>query len=245
MSRRRCIARREHDEYIKQKSWELAIGDSMKEFTFERFNTLLHGLKLVPTSTQKASWIPVSALEAQYREPCAAYSLQFAQFSRMSICLDDDVQGTMSFQIREDGEAAASCIVRKDGWCVVFEVVSDIATGVASWISLQESGGEVMNKFIQNYPFKRGEVLSHDRYYTSANSCRGLAEKNVESLGPLKEQATKQHPFDVFNLKNWQAPSPPPMDQSRLSRGIVGVESFLGMCPKICIKRVEKWCVRV
>ena len=87
------------------------------DLSFEVFNRIVHQLELAnpEKDSTTSSWIPSPELQKLYREYAHRSMLRLYSSGDRLICLDDDIQNSLSSQI-ERGEAASVCVTRKKRW---------------------------------------------------------------------------------------------------------------------------------
>ena len=203
--------------------------------TFERFNEIATKIEIVLDEDEIDQWAARADLPTQYREACKAVNDKMRPFRRRYICLDDDIIPTESKDAL-NGAVAMTCIPRKGGWGPEMDIASDVVSGTACYVSMREPGGEVVQRFAENYGFEGGEFVFNDRYYVSASNAILYKSKNVASLGPMKSNQTRDHCFDIHVYKKWDSQRLEPV-ASRIGQGIAHIDNFPGAGPRIYICR--------
>lgn len=178
---------------------------------FQRCHEIIHVWRIAESSSQEQKstnehgWDNPHNLQTRYRDASGAVNKKLGAVPGSLLTYDDDAEACTSKQVFE-GHVNATCIERKDGWVVIWDMLCSLETGIPKWICLREGGGQVMERTINgtnSYKFLGGELVVYDRFYTSLNATKALAEKNVRSLGVLSFSRKRDHPFDIHTFNRW------------------------------------------
>jgi SAP domain len=217
--------------------WKLAMNSF--EYKMEKLLSIIskiHISKVGDSTAENDSWIPKAELDQLYRKASETLNKRLDMLHRNVVTIDDDIHNTLSSQLK-DGEAFQACIVRKDGWCVVWDVLCSLVDGLPSHVHLRESGGDSTMKFLRQQSFRGGEMVYYDRGYTSAEATEYLHSKNVGSIGPLKVHMTKDHCYDLETLPTWESECATPDPPQRSGSGYIKMTSFPGVGPTIQVAK--------
>ena len=166
-----------------------------------------------------------------YAEACRCFNDKVRVFLREACCYDDDIQPTTS---AERAEVASTCIIRKGGWCVVIDCLSNIVDALPCFIHLREHGRSLIQNFMKRFEFKGGELVFYDRGYTNADAASELSTIGICSMAPYKKNMTLDHPFDIYDLKSFDAPLPANYS-TRAELGFVALVTYPGVGSNIFV----------
>ena len=199
---------------------------------YAEFTGILHKLKLVCSNTCKnGEWSDSIRMREAYAEACRCFNDKVRVFLREACCYDDDIQPTTS---AERAEVASTCIIRKGGWCVVFDCLSNIVDALPCFIHLREHGRSLIQNFMKRFEFKGGELVFYDRGYTNADAASELSTIGICSMAPYKKNMTLDHPFDIYDLKSFDAPLPANYS-TRAELGFVALVTYPGVGSNIFV----------
>lgn len=215
---------------------------------FAKFKSIVHALHATDDDFtvedgNAAAWKAHKERQEVYRASALMFNQKMKQFSRTQVTVDDDVHQIVGKQLQA-GEASQLCIIRKGGWVIVFDVVSNIVDGIPTMVMFREGGGGAFDKWLAEYTdnMEGGEMVYLDRGYQSGPNCVKLSNFNLSSLGPIRKNMTSEIPFDHYDLKAYNVKLSVAQNdklETRKNEGFIPVHSFPGVGNQLKLAKHE------